>query len=116
MMNMKSKIIQKFFALGITVILLTQCAMLNSCGKMNARANNATRKLQFSYGFTVKNIPPGASQIDIWAPASQSDDRQTITGLNVKCTFPYSFENEPEYGVRQFHFAHSGQRGAAGEF
>jgi transglutaminase-like putative cysteine protease len=108
MMNMKSKTIQAFLTLGVAASLLMPLAMLNSCGKMNARANNATRKMQFTYGFTVKNIPAGASQIDIWAPAPQSDDRQTITGLDVKCSYPYSFENEPEYGNSILHVQGNG--------
>ncbi len=100
---MKSKIIQKLPALGIAAILLVQGAALNSCGKMNARANKATRKMQFSYGFTVKNIPPGTSQIDVWAPAPQSDERQTISNLEVQCRYPYSFETETEYGNSILH-------------
>ena len=105
---MKSKIIQKLLTLGIAAILLVPLAMLNSCGKMNARANNATRKMQFSYGFTVKNFPQGASQFDIWAPVPQSDDRQTITGLNIQCSYPYAFENEPEYGNSILHVQSNG--------
>jgi len=105
---MKSKIIQTLLILGVAAILPMPLALLNSCGKMNARANNATRKMQFSYGFNVKNIPAGASQIDIWAPAPQSDDRQTITNLTVKCNYPHAFESEPEYGNSILHIQGNG--------
>jgi transglutaminase-like putative cysteine protease len=70
---------------------------LASCTKETARANNTNRKMQFFYAFTVKNIPAGAQTVDIWAPVPQSDARQTIANLEVKCDYPYSFETEPEY-------------------
>jgi transglutaminase-like putative cysteine protease len=70
---------------------------LTSCAKETARANATNRKMQFSYAFTVKNIPAGAQVVDLWAPVPQSDARQTIANLKVKCDYPYSFETEPEY-------------------
>ncbi len=88
---------------GIVIILLTQSVSLISCTKGTARANNMIRKMQFTYAFTVKNIPAGASKVDIWAPAPQSDARQSISNLEVKCNYPYAFENETEYGNSILH-------------
>jgi len=79
------------------VIAIFLVVNLTSCTKETARANNTNRKMQFSYAFTVKNIPAGAQVVDIWAPVPQSDARQTIANLEVKCDYPYSFETEPEY-------------------
>jgi len=72
-------------------------AHLTSCTKDTARANNMNRKMQFTYAFTVKNIPADAQTVDIWTPVPQSDERQTIGHLEVQCNYPYSFETEPEY-------------------
>jgi len=80
--------------LGVGIFLLVN---LTSCTKETARANNTNRKMQFAYAFTVKNIPAGAQVVDLWAPVPQSDARQTIANLEVKCDYPYSFETEPEY-------------------
>jgi len=83
--------------LGIAFLMVTPALFLNSCTKNSARANDATRKMQFSYAFTIKNIPNGANAVDIWAPVPQSDARQNIANLEVKCDYPYSIETEPEY-------------------
>ncbi len=96
--DLKRKFAPWLFQIGVAIFLLIASSLnLNSCTKMTARANNATRKMQFTYAFTVKNIPTGASKVDIWVPVPQSDSRQTIANLEVKCSFPYDFETEPEY-------------------
>jgi len=92
--SLKRNFLSAALGVGITILLATH---LTSCTKDTARANNANRKMQFTYAFTVKNIPHSAQTVDIWAPAPQSDERQTIGNLEVKCNYPYSFETEPEY-------------------
>ncbi len=85
----------------ITLLLfisLAGAAGLLSCTKSPAHSNDLTRRIQFSYAFTVKNIPPDAKRVDIWAPVPQSDAWQSISNLEVRCQAPYSFETEPEYG------------------
>ncbi len=91
------------FNFGIAIILSVQSMSLISCTKETARANNMIRKMQFTYAFTVKNIPAGTSKVDLWAPAPQSDARQTISNLEVKCSHPHAFENEAEYGNSILH-------------
>jgi hypothetical protein len=91
------------YALAMAVIVAS-CLSLVSCTKETARANNMTRKMHFTYAFTVKNIPAGANKVDIWVPAPQSDERQTISNLEVQCHYPYSSETEPEYGNSILHF------------
>lgn len=79
-------------------IILAGAAGLLSCTKSPAHSNDLTRRIQFSYAFTVKNIPPDAQRVDIWAPVPQSGAWQSISNLEVTSEFPYSFETEPEYG------------------
>jgi len=69
-----------------------------SCTKSPAHANHATRKMLFSYAFTVKDIPFRANRVDVWLPVPQSDSRQIISNLEVTSEYPYSFETDPEYG------------------
>jgi len=105
---MKIKFSKIAAGLGLAAILFTQFMSLNSCAKTTARANAATRQMQFTYAFTVKNIPAGASQLEIWAPAPQSDDRQIIENLTVTSNYPHTFETEPEYGNSIIHVQSNG--------
>lgn len=84
-----------FCALSIS---LAGVATQFSCTKSPAAVRYATRKMQFSYAFTVKNISSEATRVDVWLPVPQSDARQNISNLEVECDYPYSFETEPEYG------------------
>jgi len=69
-----------------------------SCTQPSARASLPVRKMQFSYAFTIKNLAAGANRVDIWAPVPRSDARQDISNLEIKCSYPYTIETEPEYG------------------
>jgi transglutaminase-like putative cysteine protease len=99
----KRKFTLSFLSLGLAIVLFMQFIGLNACTKDTARANNMTRKMRFTYAFTVTNIPAGASKVDVWVPAPQSDARQSISNLEVKCNYPYAFENETEYGNSILH-------------
>jgi transglutaminase-like putative cysteine protease len=94
----KEKRLQTFLQFGMLIILPASLAAHLSCTKSPAHANNVTRKMQFSYAFTVKNIPAEAKRVDIWVPVPQSNDRQSISNPEVRCGYPYSFETDPEYG------------------
>jgi hypothetical protein len=92
------------FSYAIAVgMILAPCLGLVSCTKQMARANNMIRKMHFTYAFTVRNISAGANKVDIWVPAPQSDERQTISNLEVQCRYPHSIETEPEYGNSILH-------------
>ncbi len=60
-------------------------------------AIDVTRKFDFSYGFTVKDISLDARRISIWVPLPQSDKLQTIENLKIDCPYPYSIEKDPVY-------------------
>jgi transglutaminase-like putative cysteine protease len=95
---MNGKLFQRFLQVGAFFIILAGVAAHLSCTKSPAAARHATRKMQFSYAFTVKGIPSETNRVDIWVPVPQSDARQSISNLKVECDYPYSFDTEPEYG------------------
>ncbi|MBI5214839.1 MAG: transglutaminase domain-containing protein [Ignavibacteriae bacterium] len=64
----------------------------------SSRTLEPSRNLEFSYGFTLKNISKDAKRISIWMPIPQSDNLQTINNLKVDCPYPYVIEKESEYG------------------
>ncbi|HEX9652109.1 MAG TPA: transglutaminase domain-containing protein [bacterium] len=96
--SFNGKPFEKFLRFGVLFFILAGIATHLSCTKSPAHANHGTRKMQFSYAFTVKNIPADAHRVEVWVPVPQSDVRQNISNLQVTCDYPYSFETEAEYG------------------
>ncbi|HDP99898.1 MAG TPA: transglutaminase domain-containing protein [bacterium] len=95
--SLNRKYFQKYLKLGGLFIIISFIAAYFYSSKSRAHTSYATREMQFSYAFTVKNIPPEAKHVDIWAPVPQSDSRQNISNLEIRCDYPYSFEIGPEY-------------------
>jgi transglutaminase-like putative cysteine protease len=56
------------------------------------------RTFHFTYTFVVKDIPPAASQVRIWAPVAQSDSHQTVRLVNVISPVATQRTHESEYG------------------
>ena len=63
-------------------------ALLVLCASTTLAA--AQRSFSFAYALTVKDVPAGAHQVDIWLPVPHDDAFQSITNLRVET--PYQYE------------------------
>jgi len=81
------------------VIPLTLSAFLITLSYLKSSSDEAfaTRTLQFSYAFTVANIPSDSKQVEIWLPVPRSDLHQSITNLKITSDYPYAFLEDPKY-------------------
>ena len=63
-------------------------ALLVLCASTTLAATQ--RSFTFTYALTVKDVPAGAHQVDIWLPVPHDDAFQSITNLRVET--PYHYE------------------------
>jgi hypothetical protein len=63
-------------------------ALLVLCASTTLAA--AQRSFSFAYALTVKDVPAGVHQVDIWLPVPHDDAFQSITNLRVET--PYRYE------------------------
>jgi transglutaminase-like putative cysteine protease len=56
------------------------------------------RTFEITYRAVVKDIPPGAKQVEVWMPVPQSDAHQKISHLKINAPAPYKITREKEYG------------------
>jgi transglutaminase-like putative cysteine protease len=54
-----------------------------------AQPEPRTRSFHFEYKAIVKEISPGAKQVDLWVPVPHDDDYQQIKNLRVDSPYPY---------------------------
>ncbi|HZD32857.1 MAG TPA: transglutaminase domain-containing protein, partial [Candidatus Angelobacter sp.] len=57
-----------------------------------------SRSFQFTYSFTVKDIPPGTKLVRVWVPVAQTDDHQTVRVVETSATVKTRMTKDPEYG------------------
>ncbi|HXG92854.1 MAG TPA: transglutaminase domain-containing protein [Blastocatellia bacterium] len=60
------------------------------------------RSFQFEYKTTVKEIPAGAKEVDVWIPVPHDTPFQKITGFEVESPHPYKIQSA-EYGNKILH-------------
>lgn len=58
----------------------------------------ASRTFQFKYRTVVKEIPAGASKVEVWLPFPTSDAHQTIDQVTIDAPRPVTISREPKYG------------------
>ncbi len=89
-----------------SVCLLTATVMVAAVGASGPgnAAEPVSKFLEFSYKVTVRNLPKNARNLEVWIPAPQSDERQTISGLRVKSPVPFSQRTDPQYGNHALFF------------
>lgn len=56
-----------------------------------------TRSFEFTYSARIKNIPPGARQLDVWIPYPQSSSCQKIDDMKFYPDGPLNIERDPDY-------------------
>ena len=70
------------------------------------------RKFQFTYSFTLKNLPAGAKMVRIWIPVPPNDRHQTVALVRIDDSAGSRLTQEPEYGnrIRYFEIRDPGTR------
>lgn len=75
-----------------------------------------SRTLRFTYTFTLKDIPPGAKRVRVWAPVAQSDQHQTVRVIAVKAPVKTQITRDAEYGNRMMYAELQGSAADAAQF
>jgi len=60
---------------------------------------------QFTYTATVPAVPAGTREVKVWLPVPSNSEWQTVEGLKVDSTLPYSLTQEKKYGNRMVYLA-----------
>src|SRR5437773_1885923 len=58
------------------------------------------RTFEFSYNFTVKDLPATVRRVRIWIPLAASDQNQKVAVKKISSPVPTRITREPEYGDR----------------
>jgi transglutaminase-like putative cysteine protease len=81
-----------------------------AANQLPAQASSSARKFsppsrtfRFTYNFTVKEIPAGASQVRVWIPVPQTDQHQTVRVVSIKAPVKTLMTQEFEYGNRMLY-------------
>jgi transglutaminase-like putative cysteine protease len=87
-----------------SLLLFFPACLLTAQATSNAPKFSApVRTFQFTYNFTVKDIPSGAKRVRVWAPVPQTDQHQSVRVLAVKAPAKTQMTHEPEYGNRMIY-------------
>src|SRR5271166_2394828 len=83
--------------------LLLACIAVSLCVAQSSapekqKFSPPSRKFQFTYAFTVKDIPAGTKLVRVWVPVAHTDEHQTVRLLNVKSPVRTVMGEEQEYG------------------
>ncbi len=77
----------------VTLSFLTLCFS----GTLEAATPNH-RTFNFTYVVKVRDIPSGASRLNMWIPYPPSDEDQSILDVKIDSPYPVTVEHEPKYG------------------
>ena len=81
----------------LTRIFLSAATVLAVTGLSSAPAPAVrSRGFAFTYQATVKDIPPGASNVDLWIPVPHNDPYQQIANLHIESPYQYQIETGSE--------------------
>jgi transglutaminase-like putative cysteine protease len=81
----------------LTRIFLSAATVLTVAGfSFAAEPTLRTRGFGFSYQATVKDIPVGASHVDLWIPVPHDDPYQKIASMHIESPYPYKVETGSE--------------------
>ena len=93
-------------------------AMILSAGRIPSAAADSPRSRSFTFAgeTTIRDIPAGASALDVWIPIPPSDDEQTIADLRVEGPGDPVETTEAGFGNRMAHFRVASPTAATGPF
>ena len=90
-----------------SILNLVLCLALTIASISLLQAGAATphqRSFQFEYKASVKDIPTGAKQVDLWIPVPHDSPFQKITDLQIESPYPYH-TNNAQYGNKVLHIS-----------
>jgi len=85
-----------------SLLSLILAAMFSGSLPLAYAAVPRERKFAFEYTATVKEIPIGAHQVDLWIPVPHDNPFQAISDLQVDSPYPYEID-KARYGNRVLH-------------
>lgn len=80
------------------------CAAILFCGFPGFSTENPPaaipnqNEFSFIYEASIRDLPPGAREFQVWAPLAKNDDHQTILQRKIEAPGPYKILTDPEYG------------------
>ena len=80
-------------------------------GSATTVRHEASRKFEFIYSASLKNLPPGSHNVRVWIPIAATDPRQTVILENVQSTVPKRMTREPVYGNHMLYAEFSASAG-----
>ncbi len=63
----------------------------------------AFKTYEFTYRVNVQHIPKAAKRLELWIPAPQDDDRQSVSQMKVLSPYQYKQITDPLYGNRAYY-------------
>ena len=88
--------------LNLALCLALAIATVSSPRRAAAAPTPRERSFQFEYKATVKDIPTGAKQVNLWIPVPHDSQFQKITDLQIESPYPYQ-TNAAQYGNTILH-------------
>jgi transglutaminase-like putative cysteine protease len=82
------------------LLLLTVVPILIALARPRETALGKARSFEFSYNFTVKDLPATAQRVRVWIPLAASDQNQKVAVKKISSPVPTRLTREPEYGDR----------------
>ncbi len=74
--------------------------LLTAVFKTAQKSPETGRKFEFTYGVTIRDVPPGTKLVRVWIPLAPSDRNQTVVAKKVSGPVAMRATREPEYGNR----------------
>jgi len=94
-------------------VILAPLALAPLARLSAAPAPPKARSFEFTYQAVVKDIPPGARQVDVWLPLPTSDENQTVSSVRVDSPeAPVEINHEMRYGNSLLHVRLANPRAA----
>lgn len=94
--------------LGLAVGFAGAFALASGALAQEPSTQAAVRSFQFTYGFTVNDVPAAAQNVVVWVPLPPSNEWQDVLSWTVEGAAPYTEVREPVYGNTFLRFDFSG--------
>ncbi len=88
---------------SMMLFLLPLCQLVARTGSNAQKFSPSTRTFQFTYSFTIKDIPSGAKRVRVWVPVPQTDQHQIVRVVAIKAPGKTRMTQETEYGNRMLY-------------
>jgi transglutaminase-like putative cysteine protease len=80
-------------------VLICQTSAVDASQMVN-QSTPGKRRVEFTYKFTIKDVPPDAGSIIAWVPCPAEDENQTIEDFDISGVWPVEYVIDEEFGNR----------------